>query len=278
MKKNRYFYNGMEYVEDLNLNIYSAFFRSYDPTIGRWWQMDPKSEKYMDWSPYHAMGNNPISISDPFGDEWKTKGDEDQANQISMRLSYIEKSYGKKEQRIEARIANAEAKGNTSRVEKLSVKKDEISVMRQDVASAITEIGKLGEKDGNFFRFNNLDESSNSHGFLSTDEDGTTVINTFNGNLGNEVHELKHAYQVREGLMQGIPGTDQFKNLGIKGGDSESEAYKRQYSVTQKVPTSDGGTPTSIYGITPYYIRQIYYIHPTLGGKVKPYSNFSFTK
>ena len=60
IKENRYLYNGMEKVDDHNLNIYSAFYRNYDPTIGRWSQIDPKSEKYFSWSPYHGMGNNPI--------------------------------------------------------------------------------------------------------------------------------------------------------------------------------------------------------------------------
>jgi RHS repeat-associated protein len=66
IKANNYLYNGMEYVEDLNLNIYSAFYRNYDPVIGRWWQIDPKnSEKE---SPYVGMGNNPILYSDYLGD------------------------------------------------------------------------------------------------------------------------------------------------------------------------------------------------------------------
>jgi RHS repeat-associated protein len=278
IKVNKYLYNGMEYVDDLNLNIYSAFFRSYDPTIGRWWQMDPKSEKYMEWSPYHAMGNNPISISDPLGDEWKTQEDKDHADQISARLSYIDKVYARDEKRLESRIAKAEAKGKEKNVEKLSGKKDEISAMRQEISNAQTELAKLGEKDGMMFRFNNLDPSTSPDGFLSTDSDGTTVINTFKGSLGNEVHELKHAFQAREGLIKGIKGSEEFKYPGIKRGDSEIEAYRRQYSVTQKVPTSEGGRPTSIYGITPHFIRGIYYVHPSLGGKVKPYSNFGFTK
>ncbi|RZS98014.1 DUF6443 domain-containing protein [Cecembia calidifontis] len=278
IKVNKYLYNGMEYVDDLNLNFYSAFFRSYEPTIGRWWQIDPKSEKYYDWSPYHGMGNNPISISDPLGDEWKTQEDKDHADQISARLSYIDKVYARDEKRLESRISKAEAKGNEKKAEALSGKKAEVSAMRNEISNAQTELAKLGEKDGIMFRFNNLDPSTSPYGFLSTDSDGTTVINTFKGSLGNEVHELKHAVQAREGLIKGILGSEEFKYIGLKRGDSEIEAYRRQYSVTQKVPSSDGGRPTSINEITPHYIRGIYYIHPSLGGKVKPYSNFGFTK
>jgi hypothetical protein len=45
-----------------------AAFRSYDPAIGRWLQVDPKAESFASMSPYTGMGNNPISIVDPLGD------------------------------------------------------------------------------------------------------------------------------------------------------------------------------------------------------------------
>ncbi len=37
---NDYLYNGMERVGELDLNVYSAAFRTYDPALGRWWQQD----------------------------------------------------------------------------------------------------------------------------------------------------------------------------------------------------------------------------------------------
>ena len=64
--ENRYRYNGMELQEDLG--IYTAAYRSYDPAIGRWLQVDPKSESFVPMSPYAGMGNNSISIVDPLGD------------------------------------------------------------------------------------------------------------------------------------------------------------------------------------------------------------------
>lgn len=62
----QYRYNGIEHSEELGLDL--APFRSYDPAIGRWMQIDPRAEKYVGMSPYNGMGNNPISISDPNGD------------------------------------------------------------------------------------------------------------------------------------------------------------------------------------------------------------------
>ncbi len=63
---NRYRFNGMERNDDLGLDL--AFYRSYDPTIGRWMQIDPMAEKYPGMSPYNGMGNNPIFYGDPMGD------------------------------------------------------------------------------------------------------------------------------------------------------------------------------------------------------------------
>jgi len=75
---NKYEYNGIEHDNDLDLNIDEAFYRNLDPTIGRWWQIDPKIEMgYENISPYSSMHNNPILVSDPLGDfdDYKLKQD-----------------------------------------------------------------------------------------------------------------------------------------------------------------------------------------------------------
>ena len=45
-----------------------ATYRGLDPTLGRWWQVDPKAEAAYSHSPYNSMFNNPVSMSDPEGD------------------------------------------------------------------------------------------------------------------------------------------------------------------------------------------------------------------
>ncbi|PSL44391.1 RHS repeat-associated protein [Chitinophaga niastensis] len=64
--KNRKEFNGIEHTTDLDMNQYDAFYRTLDPQLGRWWQIDPKPD-YM-WSPYSAMNDNPISKADFLGD------------------------------------------------------------------------------------------------------------------------------------------------------------------------------------------------------------------
>lgn len=66
--ENKYKYNGIEQNNDFDLNIGEAFYRTHDPQIGRWWQIDPKLEASLNISPYAAMDNNPILKSDPLGD------------------------------------------------------------------------------------------------------------------------------------------------------------------------------------------------------------------
>lgn len=67
--ENRKKYNGIEYTSDLDLDIYDAQLRNLDPQIGRWNQVDPKTENMEMWSPYASNYNNPILYNDFLGDE-----------------------------------------------------------------------------------------------------------------------------------------------------------------------------------------------------------------
>jgi RHS repeat-associated protein len=64
--ENKKRFNGIEQTTDLDLNQYDAFFRTMDPQVGRWWQLDPKPNKSE--SPYAAMSNNPVLYNDFLGD------------------------------------------------------------------------------------------------------------------------------------------------------------------------------------------------------------------
>jgi hypothetical protein len=65
----RYGFNGMEKAKEVDENTNSTHFRNLDLNDGRWWSRDPKEKKYPNLSPYVSMGNNPILMIDPKGDE-----------------------------------------------------------------------------------------------------------------------------------------------------------------------------------------------------------------
>jgi len=70
-KDNYYMYNSKELNIDHALNWSDYGARWYDACLGRWSCVDPLADKYIGWSPYNYVMNNPISKIDPDGmDVW----------------------------------------------------------------------------------------------------------------------------------------------------------------------------------------------------------------
>lgn len=63
--QNGFKYNGISEEDNFDLGLYDAYYRTLDPQIGRWWQIDPANQFA---SPYLSMGNNPVNYIDPEGD------------------------------------------------------------------------------------------------------------------------------------------------------------------------------------------------------------------
>jgi len=62
-----YLYNGGVEKNDLT-GYYETFYRSYDPSIGRIHQIDPKAVEFPEINQYNYAFNDPILYSDPKGD------------------------------------------------------------------------------------------------------------------------------------------------------------------------------------------------------------------
>lgn len=67
--ENKKKYQSYEYNTDFDINFYESFYRSHDPQLGRFWQIDPKPN-YGE-SVYASMSNNPILYNDLLGDTVK---------------------------------------------------------------------------------------------------------------------------------------------------------------------------------------------------------------
>jgi RHS repeat-associated protein len=101
--ENKYRYNkgaelqSKEFSDESGLDFYSTFFRSLDPQIGRWWQMDPKIELAQEsMTPYVSMANNPVRYNDPLGDVVKINGftEKEVLDMLSKGLKLNEKTKG----------------------------------------------------------------------------------------------------------------------------------------------------------------------------------------
>ncbi|GAA5044269.1 hypothetical protein GCM10011506_47890 [Marivirga lumbricoides] len=84
-KENNFKYNGIE--RDPILDMDMAFFRSYDPALGRWWQIDPIIKHHE--SPYAWVTNNPLSFNDFLGADSTQR-----ANAVAKAEEYVAKNPG----------------------------------------------------------------------------------------------------------------------------------------------------------------------------------------
>ena len=84
LSRYKYKYNGKEWQDELGLNVYDYGGRIYDPAVPRFWQIDPKAEKYYDISSYVYVADNPILYIDPDGKDIIVANKKDQGAVLKM--------------------------------------------------------------------------------------------------------------------------------------------------------------------------------------------------
>lgn len=189
---NQYKFNSNEEQDELGLNVNQAFYRTMDPAIGRWWQVDPKVNDYYQVSPYNMMANNPVNITDPLGDEWADpKKDEKIAAEITAGLKAENKALEKQNARLDRRIDKAQAKGNINKVGRLTSRLERNSDAIQINNSTMDHLEYMGSKGDNVPKFTFETTSGNSG---STDIRGDVIVMTVASRLGSKAHEVSHGW------------------------------------------------------------------------------------
>lgn len=195
-------FNGIERQQDLDLMVDMAFYRSYDPTIGRWMQVDPKPNEQE--SLYVGFANNPVKFSDFLGDTIKYQGRSKEVSKMKQNDQELAKTrLGKrllkkldKSKNIHNSIGvpnggdDAEGK-EIRRSENQKILDGEISEMERDVFMTAGNT-VLTESDINYFRGNGYDgKDSDGTGVGSSMYWGDHSNDEFNG-LANYAHERVH--------------------------------------------------------------------------------------
>lgn len=71
-----YKYNGKELQDEFEIGLYDFGARNYDPSLGRWFNVDPLAENDHQYSLFSYAFNNPVLYIDPDGKwPWPTKND-----------------------------------------------------------------------------------------------------------------------------------------------------------------------------------------------------------
>ena len=148
----KYKYNGKEWQDELGLNAYDYGARNYDPSLGRWMNVDPKADSYFSVTPYSSFANNPISFVDPTGEDiifWRYNSDGDGGGE------WEQVNYNQLDEKSQKAISNfAKTKSGKAFLGLFARKGDKIG----DVE--FTETGEYADNNWNFGEYSSYGSPS----------------------------------------------------------------------------------------------------------------------
>ena len=213
-----YKFGGKEYQQEFGINTYDFGVRSYDASLGRWFNPDPLTDFKPDQTPYRYGFNNPIGYTDPSGlyeigivsltkDEKKALREEHGKGKAYRKA--VRAKRNEKEEAVKSAISD---------LKDFLDNNSEVSKIFQDFSGfkeGTSDWDNLWTDNGKGFTINisgNTDETTG--GFASSG--GKITLNSGNSKLGNLetiLHEYVHMGDNRrkdgyDGTTNGHPGYD----------------------------------------------------------------------
>jgi RHS repeat-associated protein len=272
-------FNGYEYNTDFDINLYESFYRSHDPQIGRFWQLDPKPN--YDESLYAAMGNNPVVFKDILGDRIDDPNDLAVANRIvkkiKSKITTNQNSIAKSNEIINgsldkiASLNNKIASGTLNKKELKGAKKEvkslekgvegeknkitELTNQNKYLNTSSSDVQALIDNKQYNFKFGQPPINTDRHGVVAGRYKDPNTILIEGSNDGLYVHEIRHIVQeftlsgsinfspnistLGYQITPGFPDADKMKN-------SEVDAYRAQFAFDSgSFPTFSGASRLS---------------------------------
>ncbi|NER12755.1 hypothetical protein GWK08_04835 [Leptobacterium flavescens] len=234
-RNHKYEYQGKENQEELGLEWQDFGWRNHDPALGRWMNLDPLAEKFIEYSPYNSMMNNPMKFIDPDG-RFTVNINGDRAEEATQQLN--ESSNLKITRNAETGRLSAEGEAISKADKRLleAINSDKITVELNASSSNVSD-QTGGIIIGGAFGGSTVNEDGTITASQQVNPDHQKgldgLIEGESGKGGLVMHEIIEAFIGAEFFPGAKPNSDEFKTSHIitngefPGGDIE-KVFKQQ--------------------------------------------------